>query len=175
MTTPKPVALPAWDRLMDSDWVNIVNAQSVKDEGSYTHGAVCEAVKLCEARLRELNEPQIASALSAIAMHRAEVERLREALDEAVRRADELSTKLAEQAISEYSDTLKAMDEMKERCARAVEALRDDHCASTAVGDAGYDACSIDSPECEFVVAWNDAAAAIRSLSSTTGATKDQA
>ena len=49
-----------------------------------------------------------------------------------------------------------AATEMRERCAKAVEALRDRHCASTA-GE-----CQADDNSCDFVVAWNDAVTAIR-------------
>lgn len=45
-----------WKSLTDGEWVNIVNSDAVKAEGSYVHGAVCAAFKLIEARLREKNE-----------------------------------------------------------------------------------------------------------------------
>ena len=47
-----------WERLMDSDWINIVNAPSVLD----AHGeeAVNEAVRLTEARLKKLNAAVLA-------------------------------------------------------------------------------------------------------------------
>lgn len=49
-----------WKSLTDGEWVNIVNSDAVKDEGSYVHGAVCAAFKLIEAKLREKNEPKTA-------------------------------------------------------------------------------------------------------------------
>lgn len=45
-----------WKSLTDGEWVNIVNSDAVKSEGSYVHGAVCVAFKLIEAKLREKNE-----------------------------------------------------------------------------------------------------------------------
>ena len=56
-----------------------------------------------------------------------------------------------------------------EEAAKAVEALRDDHCVSTQIDPHPEFHCYANSPECEFVVAWNDAAAAIRSLTPTKG------
>jgi hypothetical protein len=59
----------AWRSLSDREWVNIVNSDAVKNEGSDVHGAVCEAFKLIEAKLREKNEaipsPAEASATGA--------------------------------------------------------------------------------------------------------------
>lgn len=51
------VGVPAtgWVRLMDSDWVNIVNAPSVLDPMKDKEEAVREAVKLTEAKLKLLN------------------------------------------------------------------------------------------------------------------------
>jgi hypothetical protein len=44
-----------WVRLMDSDWVNIVNHPEVLGHGNDSDLAVACAVGLTEARLRELN------------------------------------------------------------------------------------------------------------------------
>lgn len=55
-----------WNRLMDSEWVNIVNAESVQralDLGE-PDIAVTVAVRLTEARLRELNELRMAQLLA---------------------------------------------------------------------------------------------------------------
>lgn len=57
-----PPSDPGWVRLMDSDWVNIVNAPAVLDPYKDTEEAVREAVKLTEARLRELNSGIVAAA-----------------------------------------------------------------------------------------------------------------
>jgi hypothetical protein len=47
---------PGWVRLADSDWVNIVNHPDVLDRpDADTELAVACAVRLTEARLRELN------------------------------------------------------------------------------------------------------------------------
>jgi hypothetical protein len=48
-------AKTGWIRLADSDWVNIVNAPSVLDPMKDKEEAVREAVKLTEARLKQLN------------------------------------------------------------------------------------------------------------------------
>lgn len=45
-----------WQSLTDGEWVNIVNSDEVKNEGSDVHGAVCVAFKMIEKRLREKNE-----------------------------------------------------------------------------------------------------------------------
>ena len=50
----------------------------------------------------------------------------------------------------------------RERCAAEVERLRDEHCAATQTAAAPSDRCHPDDDSCEFVAAWNDAAAAIR-------------
>jgi hypothetical protein len=51
-----PPVTQAWRSICDSEWVNIVNAPIVQEQGSDSHAAVCEAFKLIEAKLRELNE-----------------------------------------------------------------------------------------------------------------------
>lgn len=56
----------------------------------------------------------------------------------------------------------KAMKAVAERCAVICEALRDDHCKGTRTAPTKADWCQPDDLACEFVVAWNDAAAAIR-------------
>ena len=48
------------------------------------------------------------------------------------------------------------------RCALAVEKLRDSHVDGTRSADNPVDWCAADGIDCEFVVAWNDAIAAIR-------------
>ena len=49
-----------------------------------------------------------------------------------------------------------------ERAAKLCEALRDAHCRGTRSAPTTADWCQPDDVACEFVVAWNDAAAAIR-------------
>lgn len=49
------VEASGWVRLADSDWVNIVNAPSVLDPFKDKEEAVREAVKLTEAKLKQLN------------------------------------------------------------------------------------------------------------------------
>lgn len=51
-----------------------------------------------------------------------------------------------------------------EEAAQVCEHLRDDHCAGTRAGenDDSGDWCYAQGDDCEFVAAWNDAAAAIR-------------
>lgn len=57
--SPKDCATPAqgggWQKLSDSDWGNIVNAPSVLEHSDDAEVAVCEAVRLTEARLKALN------------------------------------------------------------------------------------------------------------------------
>lgn len=118
MTTPKPVALPELPLKKFC-----VDGEAWAYTGKQMH----------------------AYALSAIAMHRAEVERLREALDEAVRRADEAER--AANAEARLADQAAAA--MQERCAQVCDSI---DMRNTRQGAA-------------------DCAAAIRSLSSTTGAT----
>lgn len=48
------------------------------------------------------------------------------------------------------------------QAAQIVEQLRDEHCASTGNAFADRYACSAEGMDCDFVAAWNDAAAAIR-------------
>jgi hypothetical protein len=58
-----------------------------------------------------------------------------------------------------------AIKQEREACAKACEALRDDHCASTKLSSDKRDWCEHDDQCCDFVVGWNDAAAAIRARS----------
>jgi hypothetical protein len=60
--TPASATGTGWRSLSDREWVNIVNSDAVKNEGSDVHGAVCEAFKLIEAKLREKNEATPASS-----------------------------------------------------------------------------------------------------------------
>lgn len=53
----------------------------------------------------------------------------------------------------------------RELCAKVCEALRDAHCAGTKLSPDKGDWCEHDDQCCEFVVGWNDAAAAIRARS----------
>jgi len=55
-----------------------------------------------------------------------------------------------------------AVKQERERAAKVCEALRDDHCAGTKKSPDKTDWCEHDDQCCEFVVAWNEAAAAIR-------------
>lgn len=50
----------------------------------------------------------------------------------------------------------------RERCAKLCEDLRDKHVDGTRAATNPGDWCAEDGIDCEFVVAWNDAAAAIR-------------
>lgn len=57
---------------------------------------------------------------------------------------------------------LDARADERERCAKLCESLRDAHCAGTRLSAIKADWCEPDSRACDFVAAWNDAAAAIR-------------
>lgn len=78
-----------WDRLRDSDWVNIVNEEGVQKLLRDGDGdlAVAAAVKLTEARCKELNTRPSADARDAVVValrnliaineqHNAEVEKI---------------------------------------------------------------------------------------------------
>lgn len=61
------------------------------------------------------------------------------------------------------SYALQCMEMMREECAKAIEALRADHCAGTKLSHDKNDWCRPEGDDgCEFVAAWNDAIAAIR-------------
>lgn len=69
-----------WKSLTDREWVNIVNSDEVKNEGGDVHGAVCEAFKLIEAKLREKNCAPTAAAEAPAVNTSESYERMRRAL-----------------------------------------------------------------------------------------------
>jgi hypothetical protein len=78
MTDPVQTEREAgWVRLSDSEWVNIVNHPEVLGHGSDSDLAVACAVRLTEAKLRELNVPELRSLRDALALAKADVERYR--------------------------------------------------------------------------------------------------
>lgn len=65
---------------------------------------------------------------------------------------------------STQQDASAFRDAVLEEAAKRCEALRDEHCAATGDPQADAYACKPDGTDCDFVGAWNDAAAAIRGM-----------
>lgn len=62
--------------------------------------------------------------------------------------------------VKAFADAVQAAE--RERCAKLCESLRDNHIAGTRSAENPGDWCAENGADCEFVAAWNEAAAAIR-------------
>lgn len=78
--------------------------------------------------------------------------------------ASEYNGNRPKRSIALYTaEQMRAMfDAATERAAKQIEALRDSHCKSTQQSPNEENWCEPNDVTCEFVVAWNDAIAAIR-------------
>lgn len=75
-----PMQAERWVRLADSDWVNIVNHPEVLGHGNDADLAVACAVRLTEARLRELNASELRSLRDALALAKSRIAELEKTL-----------------------------------------------------------------------------------------------